>query len=182
MTSTYCSDVKAKMIYRLDRFGRGGHHKPFNDAGFPGVRIMETHENYDMQHQDIRTENGIAYGDVIEGVNFDYARKLTAVNAIALAGIAWAPKPPETVMIGGAVQPSTRLKWDKAESTQLAGYKVYWRETTSAQWEYSKWVGDVNQATLDNIVIDNYLFGVAAVGKDGNESIVVYPKTLIPRR
>ena len=182
MTSTYCSDVKAKMIYRLDRFGRGGHHKPFNDAGFPGVRIMETHENYDMQHQDIRTENGIAYGDVIEGVNFDYARKLTAVNAIALAGIAWAPKPPETVMIGGAVQPSTRLKWDKAKSTQLAGYKVYWRETTSAQWEYSKWVGDVNQATLDNIVIDNYLFGVAAVGKDGNESIVVYPKTLIPRR
>ena len=182
MTSTYCTDIKTKMIYRLDRFGRGGHHKPFNDAGFPGVRIMETHENYNRQHQDIRTENGIEYGDVIEGVNFDYARKLTAVNAIALAGIAWAPLPPETIMIGGAVQPSTKLKWDKGASQELAGYKVYWRETTSPQWTYSRWVGDVTQTTLDNIVIDNYLFGVAAVAKDGNESIVVYPKTLIPRR
>lgn len=79
------------MIYRLDRFGRGGHHRPFNDVGFAGIRIMEAHENYIMQHQDIRTEEGIAYGDVIEGVNFEYAKKLTAVNAINLASIAWAP-------------------------------------------------------------------------------------------
>jgi len=161
MTSTYFTDLKAKMIYRLDRFGRGGHHRPFNDVGIPGVRIMETHEDYDRQHQDIRTENGIEYGDVLSEVNFDYARKLTAVNAICLAGIAWAPSVPETVMIG---------------------YKVYWRETISPQWEYSKWVGKVSKATLKNIVIDNYLFGVAAVAKDGNESLVVYPKTLIPRR
>lgn len=182
MTSAYFSDVKAKMIYRLDRFGRGGHHRPFNDAGFPGVRIMETHEDYNRQHQDIRTEGDVEYGDVLESVDFNYARKLTAVNAINLAGIAWAPLPPQTVMIGGAVLPSTRLKWEKPEGSLAAGYKIYWRETTSPQWEYTRWVGDVTEAILENIVIDNYLFGVASVAEDGNESIIVYPKTLIPRR
>jgi len=183
MTSRYMTNLKAVMIYRLDRFGRGGHHRPFNDEGFPGVRIMETHENYVMQHQDIRTEDGIAYGDVIEGVDFDYAAKLTAVNAICLAGIAWAPAAPDFVMIGGAVRPSTRLKWDPiADDSNLLGYKVYWRDTTSPIWQYSKFVGKDTDVTLDNIIIDNYLFGVSSVAKDGNESIVVYPKTLIPRR
>ena len=182
MTSKYFTNLKANMIYRLDRFGRGGHHRPFNDEGFPGVRIMETHENYNRQHQDIRVEDGIEYGDVIEGVNFDYAAKLTGVNAICLAGLAWAPKDPGFIMIGGAVQPSTRLKWDPVDDDKLAGYKVYWRNTTSAQWEYSKWVGKETDVTLKNIIIDNYLFGVSSVSKDGNESVVRYPKTLIPRR
>ncbi len=182
MTKKYMSHLNPKMIYRLDRFGRGGHHRPFNDEGFPGVRIMETHENYNRQHQDIRIENGIEYGDVIEGVNFDYAASLTAVNAICLAGIAWAPEAPELVMIGGAVQPSTRLKWDPVKDPTLLSYKVYWRDTTAPQWQYSKVVGKKTDVTLENIVIDNYLFGVSSVGPDGNESIVVYPKTLIPRR
>jgi len=181
-TEKYMPHMDAIMIYRLDRFGRGGHHRPFNDAGFPGVRIMETHENYDMQHQDIREEDGISYGDVIEGVNFQYAADLTTVNAICLASIAWAPSPPGLVMIGGAVQPSTRLLWDPIDDPNLLGYKVYWRNTTSAQWEYSKWVGSETDVTLKNIVIDNYLFGVSSVNKQGNESIVTYPKTLIPRR
>lgn len=183
MTSTYMTNLKAIMIYRLDRFGRGGHHRPFNDEGFPGVRIMETHENYTRQHQDIRTEDGIEYGDVIEGVNFEFAAKLTAVNAISLAGIAWAPPAPDFVMIGGAVRPSTRLKWDPIpQDKDLLGYKVYWRDTTSPQWQYSRFVGMQTDVTLENIIIDNYLFGVCSVAKDGNESIVVYPKTLIPRR
>lgn len=182
MTDSYMTNLKAIMIYRLDRFGRGGHHRPFNDLGFPGIRIMETHEHYDRQHQDLRTENGIIYGDVIEWVNFDYAAKLTAVNAISLAGMAWAPPAPTTVMIGGAVHPSTRLKWDKIEDDNLGGYKIYWRETTAAQWQFSRFVGISTDFTLENLVIDNYLFGVAAVSKDGNESIVSFPMTLIPRR
>ena len=181
MTTQFMPLMKPIMIYRLDRFGRGGHHRPFNDEGFPGVRIMETHENYNMQHQDIRVENGIAYGDVIEGVNFEYAAKLTAVNAISLAGLAWAPPQPELVMIGGIVKPSTRLKWDAIGDNDVAGYKVYWRDTTSPQWEYQKFVRETD-VTLENVVIDNYLFGVATVGKDGNESVVAYPNTLIPRR
>ncbi|MEO1516020.1 MAG: M28 family metallopeptidase [Bacteroidota bacterium] len=182
MTTEYMTNLKAVMIYRLDRFGRGGHHKPFNDAGFPGVRIMETHEQYQRQHQDLRTEDGIRYGDVIEGVNFDYAAKLTAVNAITLASLAWAPSQPSGLMIGGAVQPSTRLKWDASDDENILGYKVYWRDTTSPQWQYSRYVGKQVDVTLKGIVIDNYLFGVAAVDKNGHESMIVFPNTLIPRR
>lgn len=182
MTTQYFTNLRAIMIYRLDRFGRGGHHRPFNDEGFPGVRIMETHENYNMQHQDIRVEDGTAYGDVIEGVNFDYAAKLTGVNSIVLAGIAWAPPAPTGLMIGGAVRSYTRLKWDPSEDNNLAGYKIYWRDTTSPQWQYSRFVGLETDFTLEGIVIDNYLFGVSAVSKDGNESVVAYPTTLIPRR
>lgn len=183
MAERYCTNLDAILIYRLDRFGRGGHHRPFNDAGFAGVRIMETNENYHRQHQDLRTENGIQYGDVIEGVNFDYTAKLTGANAIVLGGLAAAPPAPENVQIGGAVQPSTRLRWDVSSDPDLAGYKVYWRDTTAPQWQHYRFVGPhETSVTLENIIIDNYLFGVAAVGKDGNESLVVYPTTLIPRR
>ncbi len=110
-TQTYMPEMNPMLIYRLDRFGRGGHHRPFNDVGFAGIRIMEAHENYNRQHQDIRMENGIAYGDVFSGVNADYAAKLTAVNAISLASLAWAPAPPQEVSIGGVVEPNTRLEW-----------------------------------------------------------------------
>ena len=161
------------LIYRLDRFGRGGHHRPFNDAGFAGIRIMEAHENYTQQHQDIRMENGIAYGDVLEHVNFEYAKKLTAVNAINLASIASAPPAPEEVQIGGIVQASVKLKWSKSEGA--TGYKIYWRDTTSPTWDHSRYVGDINSFTLDGIVIDNSFFGVAAVGANGHESIIVFP-------
>ncbi len=181
LTDDYMTNLDAIMIYRLDRFGRGGHHRPFNDAGFTGVRIMETHENYNEQHQDIRTENGINYGDVIESVNFEYAAKLTAVNALTLASLASAPPEPKNVMIGGAVQPSTRLKWDVINDLNIIGYKVYWRDTTSPQWQYSRFVGKITDYTLKNIVIDNYLFGVATVGKNGTESLIQFPRKLIPR-
>ena len=181
LTGQYCTNLDAIMIYRLDRFGRGGHHRPFNDEGFAGVRIMETHENYHRQHQDLRTEDGIAYGDVIEGVDFDYCAKLTGVNAITLAALAWAPPPPQNVMIGGAVQPSTKLRWEKVADDHILGYRIYWRDTTSPQWQYSRFVGNVDNFTLENIVVDNYLFGVASVGKDGHESLVVFPTSLIPR-
>lgn len=181
MTSTYMPEMNPKMIYRLDRFGRGGHHRPFNDAGFAGIRIMETNENYNRQHQDIREENGIKYGDVISGVNFDYAAKLTAVNAINLAGLAWAPPAPTNVEIAGAVAPSTSLKWETVEDDNLAGYRIYWRDTTEPQWQYSRFVGKVNEFLLEGIVIDNYLFGVAAVAKDGTESQVVFPSGVYKR-
>ncbi len=180
--STYMPEMNPMMIYRLDRFGRGGHHRPFNDLGYAGVRIMEAHENYNRQHQNIREENGIKYGDVIEGVNFPYTRKLTAVNEISLASLAWAPPAPTGVSIGGAVRPSTSLIWDKSEDKNIAGYKIYWRLTTSPTWDYSRFVTGVNGHTLDGIVIDNYYFGVAAVGHDGNESPVVFPLRQIRRR
>lgn len=176
-TKTYMPELKPMMVYRLDRFGRGGHHRPFNDAGFAGIRIMEAHENYTQQHQDIRTENGIAYGDVLEHVDFDYARKLTAVNAINLAAIAWAPPAPKEVKIGGIVEPAAKLQWSKVDGA--IGYKIYWRDTTSPNWDNSRFVGDVTEFTLDGIVIDNSLFGIASVGANGHESVVAFPNAIL---
>lgn len=169
----YMPEMNPMMVYRLDRFGRGGHHRPFADLGFAGIRIMEAHENYTQQHQDIRTEDGIQYGDVVEHVNFPYAAKLTAVNAITLAQLAWAPLAPENIKIGGVVEPSAKLAWEPVKGA--AGYRIYWRDTTSPTWDHSRFVGDVTAFTLDGIVIDNYFFGVAAVGSDGMESVVVFP-------
>ncbi len=178
-TTTYMPEMNPMMIYRLDRFGRGGHHRPFNDLGFAGIRIMEAHENYNRQHQDIRVENGIEYGDVIKGVNFDYAKKLTAVNAISLAGLAWAPAAPKNVGIGGVVEPSAKLAWDDQNDDNIMGYKIYWRSTTSPTWDHSRYVGKVNAFTLEGIVIDNYYFGVSSVSKNGSESVVVFPERVI---
>lgn len=178
MADRYIPNLDTMVVYRLDRFRRGGHHRPFNDLGYPGIRIMETNENYNRQHQDLRTENGIQYGDTIEGVDFDYAAKLTALNAVSLAGMAWAPSPPGSVEIKGAVLPSTTLSWaaaNKRQNPQLKGYKIYWRLTDAPQWQFSRYVGNVTEFTLDNIVIDNYFFGVASVSEDGNESPVVFP-------
>jgi len=171
----YMPEMNPLMIYRLDRFGRGGHHRPFNDVGYAGIRIMEAHENYVMQHQDIRIENGIAYGDVISGVDFEYAKKLTAVNAINLASLAWAPPAVKNLSIGGIVQASAKFKWEKVNDTNVKGYKIYWRDTTSPIWQYERFVGDVDSHTLEGIVIDNYFFGISTVGKNGFESPVVFP-------
>jgi hypothetical protein len=178
MADEYIANLDVMMIYRLDRFGRSGHHRPFNERGIPGVRIMETHEHYHRQHQDLRTEDGIDYGDVIAGVNFDYARKLTALNVVSLAGMAAAAPFPASVAISGANGPSTTLNWAMPQgkaAQNLAGYRIYWRLTTDAQWMQSRFVGKVDSYTLENIVIDNYFFGVASVATDGSESPVVYP-------
>ncbi|MBO0589867.1 M28 family peptidase [Cellulophaga sp. E16_2] len=174
---TYMPEMNPMMIYRLDRFGRGGHHRPFNDAGFAGIRIMEAHENYTQQHQDIRTENGINYGDVLEHVNFGYAKKLTAVNAINLAALAWAPPAPKEVKIGGIVAPAAKFEWSKVDGA--VGYKIYWRATTSPTWDHSRYVGNVTEFLLEGIVIDNFFFGISSVGKDGFESPVVFPNAIL---
>jgi len=176
--SDYVRNLHVMLIYRLDRFGRGGDHSAFNDAGFPAVRITERNENYHRQHQDVRIENGIHYGDVLSGVSFPYLRKMAALNLVSMASMAWAPPPPDGVRIRGAVQPSTTLEWqaeDASRSPDLAGYRVYWRPTTAARWEKSVWVGRAARHTLEDVVIDNYTFGVAAVSKDGFESPVEFP-------
>ena len=173
---TYMPEMNPMMIYRLDRFGRGGHHRPFNDLGFAGIRIMEAHENYTQQHQDIRTENGINYGDTFEHVNFPYTKKLTAVNAINLASLAWAPEAPKEVYIGGIVEANAKFKWSKVAGAK--GYKIYWRDTTSPTWDHSRYV-ETTEFTLDGIVIDNFFFGVSAVGENGHESVVVFPNKIM---
>lgn len=173
----YVPGLDVLLVYRLDRFGRGGHHRPFADVGFPAVRIMETNEHYHRQHQDIRVENGIRYGDVLDGVDFAYAARLTALNAATLAALAWAPGPPQAVRICGAVQASARLAWDPpADASNVAGYRVYWRLTDSPTWDDMRWIGGATAHTFVGLVIDNYFFGVASVSRDGNESVVVFPR------
>jgi hypothetical protein len=174
----YIPNLDVMMVYRLDRFGRGGHHRPFNAVGIPGVRIMETHEHYDRQHQDLRTEDGVVYGDTIDGVDFAYNAKLTSLNVAVMAQIAGAPPFPANVEIEGAVQPHTTLRWTLATgeaASNLAGYRVHWRLTDANQWTYSRFVGQVGEYVLENTVIDNYYFGVSAVALDGSETPVVFP-------
>lgn len=173
MADRFVPNLDVMMVYRLDRFGRGGHHRPFNEVGLPAVRIMETNENYTQQHQDIRVEDGIAYGDVIEHVDFDYAAKLTALNAVTLASMAWAPAPPVQVSIRGQVSPDTTLSWQKVPGA--VSYRLHWRLTTDAQWTHYRTVGDVDEFTLENVVIDNYFFGVSSISDTGVQSPVVFP-------
>jgi Zn-dependent M28 family amino/carboxypeptidase len=171
----YVPDLEARIIYRLDRFGRGGDHTPFFEAGYPAVRLTEMYEDYTRQHQDVRIEDGIEYGDLPDAMDFRYLAKVTALNAAAAASLAWAPAAPENVTVRGAVTPHTTLRWDPVTAADLAGYRVYWRDPLSPTWDHARWVGGATEATLRNVVIDNWFFGVAAVDREGNESIVVFP-------
>jgi len=176
MGDQYITNLNIMMVYRLDRFGRGGHHRPFNKVGIPGIRIMEVHEHYDRQHQDLRTENGITYGDTMDGVDPVYAAKLTGLNAVTMAGMAGAPAFPKNVEASGAVKASAMLKWEKPRnSDNLAGYRVHWRLTTEPEWTHSRYVGDVTEWEFTNLVIDNYFFGVSAVSHEGYATPVVFP-------
>jgi hypothetical protein len=172
---------RVDLIYRVDRFGRGSDHEAFNALGDPAVCFRESAEDYRHQHQDVRSENGVAYGDTIDHVDFDYLARVTATNAIAAADLAWAPPPPEALKVAGAVSPDTTLSWQAAagsEAAGLAGYRVYWRETTEAAWNHSSWAGKTAEAKLPGVVIDDWAFGVASVSKDGFESPVEYPGPL----
>ena len=171
------TNLKVKMVYRTDRFGRGGDQVPFLEAGFPAVRLTEGHENYTRQHQDLRVENGIRYGDSIDGVDFAYLAQVTRLNALALAQMAAAPAPPSGVTIAGAVTPNTTVTWQAVPGA--TGYRVWWRETTASQWKHHIDVrADASspaRAVLKNVVIDDWAFGVSSVAAEGYESPVVYP-------
>lgn len=171
----YLTNFDVEMIYRTDRFGRGGDQVEMLRAGFPAVRISEGAENYDRQHQDLRVEDGVHYGDTIDGVDFDYLAQVTRLNVISMAALARAPAPPTGVTIAGAVQPDTTLTWQAVPGA--AGYRVWWRSTTAPQWMYSRWIagGDTTRVVLEGIVIDDFFFGVSAVSADGYESPVTFP-------
>ena len=162
--------VDAHMVYRTDRYGRGGDQVPMLEAGFPAVRLTEAAENYDRQHQDIRP----GYGDRIEGVDFAYLAKVTALNVATMAALASAPAPPEGVKIEGAVKDDTTVSW--APVPGATGYRVWWRGTTAPQWEHARDAGaGAISVTLKDVVIDDGFFGVQAISADGFASPVVFP-------
>ncbi|MEO9079028.1 MAG: M20/M25/M40 family metallo-hydrolase [Rhodanobacter sp.] len=173
LADNYLPDFRVHMIYRTDRFGRGGDQVEFLKAGFPSVRVTEAHEDYTHQHQDLRTENGIRYGDNIDGIDFRYLARVTALNAITMASLSRSPAPPAGVAIEGALATDTTVHWNKVPGA--AGYRVHWRDTTAAQWQHARAVGNVDQTVIKDVVIDDWFFGVSSVSADGYESPVVFP-------
>lgn len=169
----YLTNFDVDMIYRTDRFGRGGDQVEMLRAGFPAVRISEGAENYDRQHQDLRTENGVHYGDTIEGVDFDYLAQVTRLNIATMAALASAPMVPADVTIEGALKADTTLRWSAVPGA--AGYRVWWRSTTAPQWTHYRSAGTATSLVLPGIPIDDYFFGVSAISDDGYESPVVFP-------
>lgn len=172
----YVSPMKVNVIYRRDRYLRGGDHVPFLDRGYPAVRMTEPNEDFRHQHQNVRTEEGVQIGDLPEFVDFNYVAQVTRVNAVALASLALAPATPKgVVMETRSLENDTTLRWEAGKEPDIAGYKIVWRETTAPFWQNKADAGNVTRFTVRGVSKDNYLFGVQAVDKDGNASMAVYP-------
>jgi len=163
------------MIYRRDRFLRGSDHIPFLQQGWPAGRFTEPHENFAHQHQDIRVENGVQFGDLVEFCDFGYIARVAKVNLATLWSLAQGPGTPVgTTIVTSQLTNDTTLRWQRGTEPDLAGYEVVWRDTTEAEWTHVINVGDVTTATID-LSKDNVFFGVRAVDSDGNRSPVAFP-------
>ncbi len=179
VADVYSPKFRVQLVYRRDRYLRGGDHIPFLERGFSAVRFTEPHEDYTHQHQNVRTENGVQYGDLPEFVDFGYIANVTRINAASLANLALAPAKPKNVgIVTARLTNDTDLKWDANTDADLAGYEVVWRDTTAPFWTNSVFVGSVTTYTAKEMSKDNYFFGVRAVDKNGNKSPVVYPRPM----
>ena len=168
--------MKVMMVYRRDRYGRGGDHIPFLERGYAAVRLTEPNEDFRHQHQNVQIENGVQYGDLPQFVDFDYVANVARINAAALAALASAPGRPRNVNILTArLSNDTDLEWDANKEPDTAGYEIVWRDTTSAVWTNSRWVGNVTSYTMKGMSKDNYFFGVRSIDTEGNRSPVSYP-------
>ncbi|MFD0688132.1 M20/M25/M40 family metallo-hydrolase [Actinomadura fibrosa] len=168
--------MDVRIIYRRDRYLRGGDHIGFLEQGYPAARFTEPNENFDHQHQDVRVEGGKRYGDLPEFCDFPYIARVARVNAAALWSLAQAPGTPKDVRIRtDRLTNDTDLVWTRGPEPDLAGYEVVWRETTSPDWTHAIPVGDVTSATID-LSKDNVFFGVRALDHDGHHSPVAFPR------
>src|SRR6267154_976394 len=172
----YVPSMKVWMIYRRDRYGRGGDHQPFLERGYAAVRFTEPNEDYHHQHQNVRIQDGIQYGDLPQFDDFNYIADVARVNAAALAALASAPARPKNVTFPSGLANDTPIKWDANKEPDLAGYEIVWRDTTEATWTHSQSVGSVQTFTMKGMSKDNFFFGVRAVDKEGNRSPVTYPR------
>jgi hypothetical protein len=162
-----------RMIFRLDRYGRGGDHYPFSKAGLPAVRFTEPLEDYNHQHQTPRTENGVEYGDLEKYLNFTFMGNVARDNAEVLRQLALAPAPPATVRLTGAVTPDAKVAWAAEEDAERAGFEILWRETTEERWSVFDFAEKAGQTVLKDVSTDNHYFAVRSVGKNGARSIAV---------
>ena len=169
-----------RMVFRVDRYGRGGDHYPFYKAGLPAVRFTEPLENYDHQHQTPRTENGVEYGDYEKYLNFAFMGNVARDNAEALRQLAMAPAAPTNARLTGAVTPDAKISWAAEEDPERAGFEILWRETTEPRWQVYGLTDKAGETVLKGVSTDNHFFAVRAVGKNGARSIAV--ATEIERR
>ncbi|HZZ19587.1 MAG TPA: M28 family metallopeptidase [Opitutaceae bacterium] len=176
--ASYVPKMNVRVIYRADRYRRGGDHLPFLQAGYAAVRFTEPAEDYRRQHQDVRVENGVQYGDTPDHVDFAYTADVTRVNASALAVLARAPAPPVDVQVEAArLENDSTLRWASPKDDNVAGYRVVWRETTAPFWEHSLEVGrGVTRVTIPGLSKDNVVFGVETFDAAGHSSPAVFPK------
>jgi len=173
---TYDTGVKPLLVFRLDRYLRGGDHYSFNQQGFAAVRFTEFREDYNHQHQNIRTENGVEYGDLAKFVNFDFVAAVAKVNAATLASLASAPAPPANVrLLTKELENDATLTWEPSPGGLASGYEVVWRATSSPDWEKVQSCGDKTRCTVP-LSKDNVILAVRAVGKDGHQSLPVVPE------
>src|SRR2546429_443216 len=169
-----------RMIFRVDRYGRGGDHYPFYKAGLPAVRFTEPLEDYNHQHQTPRTENGVEYGDFEKYLNFAFMGDVARDNAEALRQLALAPAPPRNAKLTGAVTPDAKVSWLAEDDSERAGFEVLWRETTDPRWQVYDFAALPGETVLKGVSTDNHFFAVRAVGKSGARSIAI--PTEIERR
>jgi hypothetical protein len=162
-----------RMIFRVDRYGRGGDHYPFYKAGLPAVRFTEPLEDYNHQHQTPRTENGIEYGDFEKYLDFTFMGDVARDNAEALRQLAMAPAPPKNAKLTGAVTPDAKVSWSAEDDSERAGFEILWRETTDSRWTVYDFVAEAGETVLKGVSTDNHFFAVRAVGKNGARSIAV---------
>jgi len=175
MGRTYDTGVKPMLVFRLDRYLRGGDHYSFNQQGYAAVRFTEYRENYNHQHQNVRAENGIEYGDVTKFLNFDYVANVARLNAATLASLALAPTPPGSVrLLTKELENDSTLTWEPSPGGRATGYEVLWRATTSPEWEHVEALGNLTRATLPHSK-DNVIFAVRAVDEAGHRSLPVVP-------
>jgi len=176
-SASYVPSMSIRVIYRTDRYLRAGDHLPFLERGYPAVRFTEPAEDFRRQHQDVREENGVQYGDTPDHVDFAYTADVARVNAAALAVLARAPAPPRHVQIEAArLENDTTLRWEPNSEPDLAGYRIVWRETTSPFWEHAMDVArDLTRATVRGVSKDNVVFGLEAFDGAGHASPAVFP-------
>jgi hypothetical protein len=177
----FVQPMNVMMVYRRDRYGRGGDHIPFLERGYPAVRFTETNEEFRHQHQNVRVENGVQYGDLPQFVDFAYVANVARVNAASLAMLASAPARPKGVTIVSRLSDDTELRWEANNEPDLYGYEIVWRDTAWPVWQGSKAVGKVTSFTLKGMSKDNYFFGVRAVDKEGHRSPVTFPQPVRPQ-
>src|SRR5258705_123979 len=162
-----------RMIFRVDRYGRGGDHYPFYKAGLPAGRSTKPLENYSHQHQTPRTKNGIEYGDFEKYLNFTFMGDVARDNAEALRQLALAPAPPKDAKLTGAVTPNAKVSWSAEDDSERAGFEILWRETTDSRWTVYDFFAVAGETVLKGVSTDNHFFAGRAVGKNGARSIAV---------